>query len=61
MKIFVEHRGSKRHPWLCLLAESADEKTELENLFWDAKDDDRGYEGNVEWQQHNFKLMFCLK
>jgi len=61
MKIFIEHRGSNRHPWLCLLAENIDEKRELENLFWDVKDDNRGFEKNAEWQQQDFKLMLCLR
>lgn len=63
MKIFIEHRGSARHPWLCLLAESIDEKRELEKLYWAAQSEDDGYviENNIEWQQNDYKLMFVLE
>lgn len=63
MKIFIEHRGSSRHPWLCLLAEGVDEKLELEELYWQAQPEDDGYviENNLEWQQQNYKLMFMLE
>ena len=62
MKIFIEHLGSKRHPWLCLLAETHDEKAELEKLYRGAYDDDDGsFENAIEWQQNNFKLMFMLQ
>ena len=63
LQIFIEHRGSSRHPWLCCLAESADEKRELEKLYWQLQPNDYHYviENNIEWQQQNFKLMFMLE
>lgn len=63
MKIFIEYRGSAWHPWLCLLAGSADEKLELENLYRQAQSKDDWYviEKNIEWQQQGFKLMFVLE
>lgn len=63
MKIFIEHRGSPGHPWLCLLAESVDEKRELEELYWQLQPNDYHYviENNLEWQQQNYKLMFMLQ
>lgn len=63
MKVFIEHRGSKRHPWICLLAETSDEKIVLEKLYWEAQSEDGGYviENNLEWQQNGFKLMFVLQ
>ena len=62
VKIFIEHRGSSRHPWLCCLAESAYEKGILEQLYRDAQSEDDCYviDNNIEWQQQNFKLMFML-
>ena len=60
MKTFIEHRGSARHPWLCLLAESADEKLELEELYWQGNGNDYAIDDSIEWQQHGFKLMFML-
>lgn len=65
MKIFIEHRGSKRRLWLCLLAKSADEKRELEKLYCDAQENRGDYaygtDTNIEWEQNNFKLMFMLR
>ena len=63
MKIFIEHRGSSWHPWFCLLAESANEKLELEKLYRQAQSEDDWYviDNNIEWQQQGYKLMFMLE
>ena len=61
MKIFIEHRGSARHPWLCLLAESADEKRELEELYFQGSGNDYAIDNTIEWQQNGYKLMFMLE
>ena len=60
MKTFIEHRGSAQHPWLCLLAESADERLELEELYWQGSGNDYAIDNSIEWQQQGFKLMFML-
>ena len=61
MKIFIEYRGSSGDPWLCLLAETLDEKRQLEELYLQASGNDYAIDNSIEWQQQGHKLMFMLE
>ena len=61
MNIFIEHRGSSGHPWLCLLAETLDEKRKLEELYLQGSGNDYAIDNSIEWQQQGHKLMFMLE
>lgn len=63
MKIFIEDGRSDTERWVSLLAENADEKRELGNLYHDAQPDTDWVYTNthIKWEQQGFKLMFMLQ
>lgn len=60
MKIFIEDYG-----WLSMVADTLDEKRELEKLYDDAQEyrGNHAYENddNIKWELQNYKLMFKLR
>lgn len=57
MKIFAEHFGVVKTPWVCFVAESLDEKKELDDLYLSLDYDDYPVDIFAQWEQNGYKLM----